>query len=606
MQRSTEVKIGALVLVALALFIAVVFFLHPTGWFKRGMRFTIVVENAHGLRAGSEVYVQGVKVGVVKGISFRRDGKVAVRVLVQEDVPIYSNSRFAIRIHPLLGQAYVSIEAPEVARGLKRLSSGATVRGIEPVELEEVLPRAKTLVERLDRVATSLESLINDRTLQRSIRSVFNDLSAVASELRELVADKKLATSMARAVTHIESVAEQLDQLTSDKGLRGALTMTLSNTAVATDSLKRLLSDKRLSEGLPKLVANLERASSELHSLLSDKELRGSLVKAVNNIEKASQQLNELLSDKDLIEDLRMALSNLNEASGALSQLLSDKELKARVSDTLAKAEKLFEAGSKGVGEFEKAISELRQLIAENRENIKRITAKLTELSEHLEETAKTVNWLLTEGGVGQNVAEAVASLRKSAENVRELTANLKEISSDEEFKKGVKQAMMKVAEASESIQNLAKRSEQLVTDIQRPVSEFIRLRFQPSISIWHAGERGIGDAEVVIASPYRRTFGLIGVHDFTGKGYVNAQFGQWVSDSLALRLGAYRSELGAGVDWRFRGGTLSLNAYDASRPNYNAWLRLRLLDHLHLRIGVEDIRGGGKFGGGIEWRFGE
>jgi hypothetical protein len=301
-----------------------------------------------------------------------------------------------------------------------------------------------------------------------------------------------------------------------------------------------------------------------------------------------------------------MALSNLNEASGALSQLLSDKELKARISDTLAKAEKLFEVGSKGVGEFEKAVSELRQLIAENRENIKRITAKLTELSEHLEETAKTVNWLLTEGGVGQNVAEAVASLRKSAENVRELTANLKEISSDEEFKKGVKQAMMKVAEASESIQNLAKRSEQLVTDIQRPVSEFIRLRFQPSISIWHAGERGIGDAEVVIASPYRRTFGLIGVHDFTGKGYVNAQFGQWVSDSLALRLGAYRSELGAGVDWRFRGGTLSLNAYDASRPNYNAWLRLRLLDHLHLRIGVEDIRGGGKFGGGIEWRFGE
>ncbi|MFA4016329.1 MAG: hypothetical protein RUDDFDWM_001432 [Candidatus Fervidibacterota bacterium] len=606
MQRSTEVKIGALVLVALAFFIAVIFFLHPTGWFKRGIEFTIVVENAHGLRAGSEVYVQGVKVGVVKGLSFRRDGKVAVKALVQGDVPIYSNSRFAIRIHPLLGQAYMSIEAPKVAQRLKRLPSGATVRGVEPIELEEILPRAKTLVERLDRVATSLENLVGDEALQRSIRSVFNDLSAVASELRELIADKKLATTIASTVTHIESVAKQLEQLTGDKGLRSALTMTLSNTATATNSLKRLLSDRRLSEGLPKLISNLEQASSELRRLLSDKEFRGSLVKAVNNIERASQQLNELLSDKDLKEDLRMSFSNLKEASEALTQLLSDKELKARLNSTLAKAEKLFEAGSKGVDKFEEAASELRQLIAENRENIKRITAKLTELSEHLEETAKTVNWLLTEGGVGQNIAEAVASLRKSAENVRELTANLKEISSDEEFKKGVKRAVIKVAEASESIQNLAKRSEQLVTDIQRPVSEFIRLRFQPSISIWYLGERGVGEADVVITSPYRRTFGLIGVHDFSGKGYVNAQLGRWVSDNIAFRLGAYRSELGIGADWRFKGGALSLNAYDASHPNYNAWLRLRLLDNLHLRIGVEDIRSGGKFGGGIEWRFGE
>lgn len=608
MRRYIEIKVGILVSLALALFIAVFFFLRPLRWFQRGIQFTMIVNSAHGLRNGAEVYVQGVKVGTVRNVFFRPDGKVAVVATVRHDAPIYRNSRFSIRVHPLLGQAYVSVDAPKGVVKLRKLRSGAVVTGIEPVELEELMPRAQRLVAHLDRLALSVENLVGDKAFQASIHKVAHELSEAASNLRMLTGDPQLVGAVKRTVMHIEGATRQLEMLVSDPELRRSISATVANVSEATERLKLLLSDKRLQESLPKLISNLEQASRELQSLLSDKELRMALVKAVANIESASRQLNELLSDKELKEGLRASVASISEASKRLSELLSDKELRSRLSKVLDEADELLQSGSKGMKEFEETVTELRQTIAENRENIKRITGSLAELSENLEETSKMLNWLVTEGGVAENVRTAIANLRESTEHVKELAANLREITSSEEFKASVKQAVVGAAEVTKAVSELTKRSSEVVTDIQRPVRELTRLRVQPSLSIWQLGDGrgGIGDAEAIIASPYRRSFGLVGVHDFSGKGYGTAQLGQFLSNSWAVRAGLYRSELGIGLDWRFKNGLLSLNAYDASHPNYNAWLRLRLLQGFYLRVGVEELRHGGKFGIGVEWRLGE
>ncbi|MCS7253807.1 MAG: MlaD family protein [Armatimonadota bacterium] len=608
MRRYIEIKVGILVSLGLALFIAVVFFLRPLGWFQRGVQFTMLVNSAHGLRSGSEVYVQGVKVGTVRDVSFRPDGKVAVKAVVHPDAPIYKGSRFAIRIHPLLGQAYVSVDTPKRARKLVRLRSDATVNGIEPVELDELMPRAQKLIEHLGGLASSFEELIGDKAFQASIRNVARELSETASNLRKLTGDAKLIEAIKQTAMHIEGTTRQLEMLVRDQRLRKSIGMTAENLSEATGALRRLLSDRRLQEGLPKLISNLECASGELRSLLSDKELRGTLAKAIANIEAASRQLNELLSDKELREGLHTSVVNIGEASKRLSELLSDKELRGRLSKLLDEADELLQSGSKGMKGFEETVAELHQTISENRESIKRLTASLAQLSENLEETSKTLNWLVTEGGVAENVRVAIANLRESTENVRELTANLKEVTSSEEFKSGVKQAVVGAAEVTKAASELAKRGSEIVADIQRPVRELTNLRVQPSLAIWHldGGRGGVGDVEALITLPHRRSFGLVGVHDFSGKGYATFQLGQFLSNSLAVRAGAYRSELGIGLDWRFKGGLLSLNAYDASHPNYNAWLRLRLLHGLYLRLGVEELRHGGKFGAGLEWRLGE
>lgn len=608
MRRYIEIKVGVLISVALALFIAVVFFLHPFVWLQRGMKFTIVVGSAHGLRSGSEVYVQGVKAGTVRDVSFRPDGKVAVEAFVSSGIPVYRGSRFEIRMHPLLGQAYINIMAPKVVHKAKLLRSGAVVKGVEPIELEELMPRAQMLIEHLDGLATSLERLVGDKSLQASIKKMAHGLSQTATNLSKLTSDEQLIGAVRRTASHIEGAAKELERLVSDPKLRRSIEVTLSNAAQATEGLKRVLSDRRLQEGLPRLVSNLERASNELQSLLADKELRNLLVKAIANIEGASRQLNELLSDKELREGLHTSVVSIGEASKRLSELLSDKELRGRLSKVLDQADELLQSGSKGMKEFGETVSELRETISENRENIKLMTTRLAELSENLEEASKMLNWLITEGGVAENVRKAIANLHESTENVKALTANLREVTSSEEFKGGVKRTITGIAETVEVVKELTKRGNEVVADVQRPVRELTQLRVQPTLSIWHVdgGKGGVGDAEFLITSPLRRSFGLVGIHDFTGKGYATLQLGRLVSDKLAVRAGAYRSELGVGFDYRLKGALLSINAYDASHPDFNAWLRLRLFHGLHLRVGVEELRRGGKFGAGLEWRLGE
>jgi phospholipid/cholesterol/gamma-HCH transport system substrate-binding protein len=89
-------------------------------------RFTSVT----GLRAGSPVYMLGIKVGLVEGLSMDQDNQRAVVELrIQRGMKIYDDAIASIKTEGLIGDQYLSID-PGGAGAL--LAPGGTITETQP------------------------------------------------------------------------------------------------------------------------------------------------------------------------------------------------------------------------------------------------------------------------------------------------------------------------------------------------------------------------------------------------------------------------------------------------------------------------------------------
>jgi hypothetical protein len=103
-----EVKVGAFVLVGLAMFLTALFTLTDVGMFRGRYYATTVIEDAGGMRRGDPVQMRGVNIGRVTGFNMVPDG-VSVRMELYNDYVVPSDSRVLVRSSGLLGGMVVEV-----------------------------------------------------------------------------------------------------------------------------------------------------------------------------------------------------------------------------------------------------------------------------------------------------------------------------------------------------------------------------------------------------------------------------------------------------------------------------------------------------------------
>jgi phospholipid/cholesterol/gamma-HCH transport system substrate-binding protein len=155
-ETAIEVKVGALVLFATALLVAMVMVLGDFS-FTDGPEFYVQFDNAGGLKPGADVAISGINVGTVSRLEFAKNdpdpdqnlSAVAVQATlkVKPDFieAIRVDSQFYITTRGILGEPYIEVvsktfDAPAVA-------PGQVLRGIDPPRMEIIIARASELLE---------------------------------------------------------------------------------------------------------------------------------------------------------------------------------------------------------------------------------------------------------------------------------------------------------------------------------------------------------------------------------------------------------------------------------------------------------------------------
>ena len=146
-QRSEEIKVGSLVVVAVLLFLGTLILVGGVNLLRRKqVNYVTYFKFAGGLDPGSVVRFAGRKVGTVQSADFdpQDTTRIIVRLKVLANTPVRSDSTATISSLGFLGDNYVEISAG--TKNASLLPAGSEIPAKEVVEVADVINNANVLV----------------------------------------------------------------------------------------------------------------------------------------------------------------------------------------------------------------------------------------------------------------------------------------------------------------------------------------------------------------------------------------------------------------------------------------------------------------------------
>ncbi len=290
---SLEVKVGLVVVTAIALVFAFIFILGDWNPFTNTYRVNVTLDYAGGIDPGSNVYLAGAKVGKVEKIVIpdpaeAKDGHVLELVLlidINARKLIREDSTFAIRMESLLGGKIVEI-TPGSAEA-KVLNDGDSVRGVDPPNLEDLIGEGISILEGLKKFMDNLKPEDRER--------LANLLVALSRIQPEDVDDLR------RAINNAADATEDLKEITAE--IKPEVGPMVSDLRSALDEVSPTLAEAR------RLIRKLDKTLTEVRAMAPEDE------------DKVRAKVEELLAAAD---DLSAVADRLDRFTARMEKELDD------------------------------------------------------------------------------------------------------------------------------------------------------------------------------------------------------------------------------------------------------------------------------------------
>jgi phospholipid/cholesterol/gamma-HCH transport system substrate-binding protein len=287
---SNEVKVGAIALLTLVVFVWLYNFLKGKDFIKSTAIYYTVYEKVGGLAESSPVEVNGHKVGVVQSVEFLdpTSGKLLAKFSVNKHFKIPKNTVAEIVPVSLLGGMKVKFD---YGNGPGFYSEGDTIPG----KLAESL---------MDKIDTEI------LPVKEKLANLVVVLDSVISSVDEIMSPE-FKKNFSGSIAHLNNTTASLDKVIGSKEKE------LSATVDNINKFTGMLSDN--SGKMNKTFSNLESISDTLaaadiyHSVSN---LKSSLEKAstlMDNLNKGKGSAGQFLTNDTLYANLNGSLASLNE-----------------------------------------------------------------------------------------------------------------------------------------------------------------------------------------------------------------------------------------------------------------------------------------------------
>jgi len=330
----SQLRVGALVLIALAVLIGLIFLMANStgGLFERKLLLRAYFVNASGLKDGAPVTLEGVTIGNVihvRVLPSRNPTPVEVTMSVGWNFRenLHTDSTATISQAGVLGDSFVDLSSVHAAGppppNNTELKS-ASVPSIQDVigssqgsiqQINVLMKKLETLVDTLNSKKGTAGELINDPGLGKKIDQIASNLETISAaiaggkgSLGKLINDDTL-------YTRANSAVDKLDKITTDlndgKGSAG-----------------KFLKDDSLYKNLNAVLANTKELTDQINS---GKGALGMLAKDPAFAKKLD----------DTVEKLDSILKGVDEGKGSLGQFVQNRSFYDHADQTLDETQKL-------------------------------------------------------------------------------------------------------------------------------------------------------------------------------------------------------------------------------------------------------------------------
>jgi phospholipid/cholesterol/gamma-HCH transport system substrate-binding protein len=340
----SQLKVGALVLVAVAILIFLVFLMSGStgGLFAPKLVLRTYFDNASGLKNGAPVTLEGVTIGNViriRVVPERAPKAVEVTMRIGEkSLPLlHVDSTTVIAQAGVLGDSFVDITSKK-ATGPPP-ANNSELRSVDAPSIQEV-------------VNSSEAALQNITVLMAKVNTFFDTLNSRKGSAGMLMNDPALYNNLSKVTRNLETITRTL--------------------AGGQGTLGKLIHDDTLYQ---KLNASVDKLSNITTALDQGKGTAGKLLKddsLYDNLNKAVANTNDLVA-------------NINAGKGALGKLAKDPEFANRLNDTVTNLDELLKGINEGKGTLgqlaqnrslydhaDQTMGEARELVKSIRENPKK------------------------------------------------------------------------------------------------------------------------------------------------------------------------------------------------------------------------------------------
>jgi phospholipid/cholesterol/gamma-HCH transport system substrate-binding protein len=312
----TELKLGLLSMIALALAMFMIFLLGSAGgFFWQRYSLKVLFQDVAGLKSGAPVRIAGVDVGSVSELEFLGDRvEVIVEISDEHRERVTTGSRATLGSVSLLGEAAVDITPS--SEGAPIPEWGYIPTGRQASNFNEVAAEAA------DGITEATNLLKDIRSGRGTVGKLFTD-EALYRDLNALVA------SAERVASNISQGRGTLGRLTQDDTLYREMNASVQDLNAITSrirngegSLGKFLNDPGLADSLTATTQNVEGVTAKIN------RGEGTMGKLVNET---------VLYDRlnGTVEQLERFTNTLNQGQGTVGQLLNDKQLYENINQTV-------------------------------------------------------------------------------------------------------------------------------------------------------------------------------------------------------------------------------------------------------------------------------
>jgi phospholipid/cholesterol/gamma-HCH transport system substrate-binding protein len=313
-ERSVEVRVGALILVAVGLLAAFVVLMGGVT-FQPTTTVYVSFQNPGGLAAGAPVRISGVKVGRVTELEFlggqaNRPRDALIRAVAKIETryvnAIHDDARFYVTAQGVLGELFLAIDPGSRDRPI--IKDGAEVRGVSPPQLDLLLSEGYEILHRAYRGLSSNEQKLAETFdgLHRTLGLTGNLMEKNGPKLERIVDNADAMSTDARA-----TLAAVRERYVESPQITRILNNVERSSQLMSDSLGPLVKDSS------ELVADAKKIT---HVLAADEQL-GRIASVSRDVGAAASIARATATDAQAL------MARVKQGQGTAGALLADEAL---------------------------------------------------------------------------------------------------------------------------------------------------------------------------------------------------------------------------------------------------------------------------------------
>jgi len=281
-KSAEEIKVGAITLGGLIIFLFVISFLGVLNFAGRGYTLNVLYDEVNGLKIGNEVRYAGVPIGKVEDIAV--DGSkvnTVLKINAKNHIPL--GSKFSIGMDGVLGTKFVTIEPPSLSDG-NNYQDGDKIRGVQAQGLDQFMASSTKVLGKLEDIADAFNNVLGDKDVQASMRKGFVQLGEVTENLNTFT--KVMANS---AVTNQQEINDMVSQLHQMSVHMNSIITTADNNGATGANVAEMASNMAAAS------KRIEEAATSLQSVATDPKVKKDLKDTIHNASETSNKANKIL-----------------------------------------------------------------------------------------------------------------------------------------------------------------------------------------------------------------------------------------------------------------------------------------------------------------------